>query len=49
MYKERHYNPDVLTSNYKEMYLPVKVEEPATSMSRMGSIGVLFRLCREKY
>jgi hypothetical protein len=48
-YVERHYNPEVLRSNYKEAYRPYQIEEPTLAVSRMGSIGVPMQTPSEKY
>lgn len=43
-YSERHYNPQVLKTNYQQAYVPVAVEEPPMSRSRMSQVGVNFLL-----
>lgn len=47
-YSERHYNPEVLRTNYQETYLPLELDEKTMSVSRLGSIGVMLFVFREK-
>lgn len=48
-YSERHYNPEVLRTNYQATYVPLEATEKTMSVSRLGSIGVFALIFREKF